>query len=238
MGIGRRSEEAGSLRYCCGADAVLLGLCQQTQLGHLIIDNDNFVGNHRQVTIPAAGDYDAHLNYGKFEEKDEYEAKSASGTYVVAFANCNDGGRKVIVEGTTVWKSRHGYLPGDMFGAMYFNAFLFALYFVFLMWYGITMKMHEDANIPIQNWVFATIAMGCLELFFKAGDMFVWNEDGSRFWVAFYVGTLLYTLIPSKFKCSSNYVILPLHRRHYWCFETWYFEVFDCNGLLGMGNSP
>lgn len=157
----------------------------------MIIDNDNFVGNHRQVTIPATGEYDAHLNYGKFEEQGEFEAKSASGKYVVAFANCNDGGRQVIVEGKTVWKSRHGYLPGDLFGLMYFNAFLFAVYFVVLMWYGITMKMYEDANIPIQNWVFATIAMGCLELFFKAGDMFVWNEDGSRFWVAFYVGTLL-----------------------------------------------
>lgn len=204
----------------------------------MIIDNDNFVGNHRQVTIPAAGDYDAHLSYGKFEEQGEFEAKSASGTYVVAFANCNDGGRKVIVEGKTVWKSRHGYLPGDLFGAMYFNAFLFALYFVVLMWYGITMKMHEDANIPIQNWVFATIAMGCLELFFKAGDMFVWNEDGSRFWVAFYVGTLLLSLIPSKFKCSFNYAILILHRRYYWCFETWYFQVFDCNAFFGMGSSP
>lgn len=97
----------------------------------------------------------------------------------------------MIVEGHTVWKSRHGYLPGDKFGLMYFYAFIFLTYFVILVWYGISMKMYEDANIPIQSWIFATISMGTLELFFLAGDLFVWNEDGTRFWVAYYVGTLL-----------------------------------------------
>ena len=60
-----------------------------------------------------------------------------------------------------------------------------------LLWFGVSMKMFEDANIPIQNWIFATISMGSLELFFRTGDLFVWNEDGTRFWVAFYVGELL-----------------------------------------------
>ena len=34
-----------------------------------------------------------------------------------------------------------------------------------------------------------TISIGTLELFFRTGDLFVWNEDGSRFWIAFYLGT-------------------------------------------------
>jgi len=192
LGIGKRSE-AGVPRYCCSDDAVNLGLCQKTQLGHLIIDNDNFVGNHRQVIIPPTGD--THVDYSRFEEK------SGSGTYVVAFANCNERGRKVIVEGKTVWKSRHGFLPGDLFGLMYFNVFLFGIYFVVFLWYAVTMKMYEDANIPIQNWVAATIFMGCMELFFKAGDLFVWNEDGYRFWIAFYIGIIMGVLKRGISRC-------------------------------------
>jgi hypothetical protein len=49
-----------------------------------------------------------HLKYGRFDEQD-------SGKFVVVFANCNQEGRTVIVEGHTVWKSLHGYLPRDKF---------------------------------------------------------------------------------------------------------------------------
>jgi hypothetical protein len=53
------------------------------------------------------------------------------------------------------------------------------------------MKMFEDANIPIQSWIFGTICVGTLELFFRSGDLFVWNEDGNRLWVAYYVGIIV-----------------------------------------------
>jgi hypothetical protein len=181
LGIGARSEE-GVLRFCCSDDAMEMGLCDGSHYGRLIMDTDKFTGKHRLVNIPASGDYDSHLQFGRFEER------TGNGKYAVVFANCNNDGREIIVEGKTVWKSRHGYLPGDLFGLMYFDAILFFVYFLILLWYGVTMKMYEDENIPIQNWIFGTISMGCLELFFRAGDLFVWNEDGKRFWVAFYVG--------------------------------------------------
>lgn len=181
MGIGARADD-GVLWYCCSSEAIDSGLCQGTQYGRLIMDTDKFDGKHRLVNIPKNGEYDDFLKYGKFEEKSE------NGRYVVVFANCNEEGRQVIVRGHTVWKSRHGFLPGDLFGLMYFCAIMFLVYFLILCWYGITMKIHEDANIPIQSWIFGTISMGCLELFFDAGDLFVWNEDGSRFWIAFYIG--------------------------------------------------
>lgn len=190
LGIGSRSED-GDLRYCCSDDAIQMGLCSGTQFGRLIMDTDKFQGKHRLVNIPKAGVYDDFLKYGRFEQK------SGNGKYAVVFANCNDEGRQVIVQGHTVWKSRHGYLPGDLFGLMYFDAIMFLIYFVILCWYGITMKMHEDANIPIQSWIFATISMGCLELFFRSGDLFVWNEDGYRFWIAFYVGKYYSWLVRS-----------------------------------------
>lgn len=194
LGVGARSED-GNLRYCCSSDAISMGLCAGTQFGRLIMDAENFAGKHRMINIPAVGTYSNYLKYGRFEETEQ------SGKYLVVFANCNDEGRQVIVEGKTVWKSAHGYLPGDLFGLMYFYAFLFLAYFAILIWYGITMKMFEDANIPIQTWIFGTIFMGTLEVFFRSGDLFVWNEDGTRFWVAYYVGIIIGVLKRGISRC-------------------------------------
>jgi hypothetical protein len=167
-----------------------LKLCDGSQYGRLILDNNKFGspaigGKRRIINVPSSGDFDGKLKYGVFEEP------SNNGKYVLLLANCNDEGRTVRVTGNAVWKSMHGYLPGDLFGLMYFFAILTGIYFVLLVWYGVTMKKYEDSNIPIQQWIFATICMGTLELFFRTGDLFVWNEDGTRFWVAFYVGACL-----------------------------------------------
>mmetsp|Transcript_276 Transcript_276/g.691 ORF Transcript_276/g.691 Transcript_276/m.691 type:complete len:550 (-) Transcript_276:214-1863(-) len=194
LGIGAKSTD-DIVRYCCTDDAIGMGLCAGTQFGRLIMDSENFVGKHRLINVPANGKYSNHLKYGLFEETVE------SGKYAVVFANCNGEGRRVIVEGHTIWRSKHGYLPGDLFGLMYFYAFLFLVYFASLTWYGIAMKMFEDANIPIQSWIFGTICMGTLEVFFRAGDLFVWNEDGSRFWVAYYVGVIIGVLKRGISRC-------------------------------------
>ncbi len=149
------------------------------------MDGAKFAGKHRLVNIPATGEYDSNLKYGKFEEQE-----GTSGKYAVVFANCNDAGRPVIVEGVTEWKSRYGYLPGDLFGLMNFFAVLFFVYLGLFLWYGINMKRYEEAKIPIQGWILGTIAMGSLEIFFRTGDLFIWNEEGNRFWLAFYIGKL------------------------------------------------
>lgn len=183
LGIGTRSEDGNDLRYCCTPEAISIGLCRGTQKGRLIMDPEKYQGKvrpisfrlldafvgiprltfsirlpkHRLVNVPADGYFTSHLKYGRFEETQN------SGKYVVVFANCNQEGRAVIVEGHTVWKSLHGYLPGDKFGLMYFYGIFFLVYLAILLWYGVAMKMYEDANIPIQSWIFATISMGTLE---------------------------------------------------------------------------
>lgn len=198
------------------------------------MDAQKFKGKHRLINIPASGDYDNNLKYGRFEEK------SGNGKYVVVFANCNDEGRPVIVEGHTVWKSHHGYLPGDLFGLMYFLAFMFFVYFIMLLWYGITMKIYEDANIPIQTWIFGTIAMGCLELFFRTGDLFVWNEDGTRFWIAYYVGEYSLARDTEKSSRSLNPFLLFCCARRSYCGspEKGYQSLSDSYGISGLGSRP
>jgi hypothetical protein len=197
LGIGARTED-GVIRYCCSNDAIDLGLCQGSQYGRLIMDATKFSGKHRYKNVPAAGEFDEQLKYGRFEQK------SDSGKYVLAMANCNDEGRPVKVKGHTIWKSVHGYLPADLFGLMYFFAALTIIYFFMLAWYGITMRLHEESTIPIQRWIFGTICLGTLELFFRTGDLFVWNEDGTRFWFAFYVGkSLRIKDLSSEFSAES-----------------------------------
>mmetsp|Transcript_24448 Transcript_24448/g.57962 ORF Transcript_24448/g.57962 Transcript_24448/m.57962 type:complete len:346 (+) Transcript_24448:101-1138(+) len=181
LGVGARTEDMEDVRWCCSPDAVQLGLCRGTQLGRLILQ-DSFEGKHRSVNVPATGEYSDHLSSGPFKIKDQ------SGKFIVVFANCNDNGRPIMIQGKTVWKSNHGYLPGDLFGLMYFYAILFLVYLAVLIWYGVLMKMYEEESIELQSWIWGTISIGTLELFFRAGDLFVWNEDGSRFWIAFYLG--------------------------------------------------
>jgi hypothetical protein len=50
------------------------------------------------------------------------------------YANCDEAGRDIFVSGVSVWKSRHGYLPGELFGFMYFYVAATVVYFIMLIW--------------------------------------------------------------------------------------------------------
>lgn len=186
LGIGS-SDPKGGVRWCCSNDAIDFGYCAggDAQYGRLIVNSTLFEGQHRFIDVPATGSLEASVHYAKLEEP------TISGKYVLVIANCNDEGRDVFVNGKYIWKSVHGYLPGDLFGEMFFFAFLTAVYLTLALWYGITMKVYEDAAIPIQKWILGAIVLGLLETFFRSGDYLVWNADGHRFWFAMYTGVLV-----------------------------------------------
>eukprot|EP00934_Nitzschia_sp_Nitz4_P001010 Nitzschia sp. Nitz4//scaffold3_size479765//84686//86702//NITZ4_000033-RA/size479765-processed-gene-0.89-mRNA-1//-1//CDS//3329550557//1010//frame0 len=186
LGVGRQNE-AGALSYCCSAQAIANGLCLSSAAGHIILQEDVFAGHHRMVSIPATGSYDGY----SFSKTGKFSENGPSGKYAVVFANCNDYGRTIMIKGETEWLSRGGYLPGTLFGTMYFYLVMFLSYGGLLAWYAVLMKMYEESKIPIQGWILATIGMGCLEFFFRLGDLFVWNEDGRRFWIAYYIGVIV-----------------------------------------------
>mmetsp|Transcript_24166 Transcript_24166/g.50613 ORF Transcript_24166/g.50613 Transcript_24166/m.50613 type:complete len:325 (+) Transcript_24166:402-1376(+) len=107
-------------------------------------------------------------------------------------SNCNDLiGRNLTVSGEYFWKSSHGYLPGNLFGEMYFFSALTIFYAILLAWYGLKMSIYRDEIIPIQKWVLTTVGIGLLEVFFKGGDLWVWNIDGERFWFSLYTGVVV-----------------------------------------------
>lgn len=177
LGVGAKHDDG--TRWCCSDDAVRLGLCAGGQdLDRLIVDTEKLKGYRRSVEIAYTGEVSGTVQNGKMKAK-------KSGRYVVIFANCDDSGRDILVSGTASWKSVHGYLPGNLYGFMFFYAALTIVYFVLVLWYGISMHLNVESRIPIEKWVLTTIILGLLEMLFKLGDFFVWNEDGyQENWIA------------------------------------------------------
>merc|ERR1719438_574802 len=112
-----------------------------------------------------------------------------SGKYTIVFSNCNPEDRNLTITGSYTLKSSHGYLPGNLFGELYYFIYLSVAYLILFLWYGLSMKYYQDSIIPIQQWILTTTAIAFLECFFKARDLWVWNVDGYRFWFATYTGT-------------------------------------------------
>ena len=182
LGVGA-SDADGNLRWCCSDDAVALGFCQaDRQYGRLIINQEKFQGDHRVLAIPASGHVERRITDGRMDFATE------EGRYVMIISNCNDYGRDLQVTGSYEFVSKHGYLPGELFGEMYFFAAITVIYFILFLWYGCSMQCYSESRIEVQKWIILSIGLGLLETFFKTGDYFVWNEDGTRVWYAMYVG--------------------------------------------------
>ena len=156
LGVGNRSED-GSLRWCCSPEALALGACEEEDYGRLMIDKEKYMGQHRFILVPDEGPMSKQIKYGKVEELE-------SGTYVVLYANCNERGREIFVQGESVWKSEHGYLPGELYGFMYFYIFTTMLYFGLMVWFGIGMYVNEEYRIEIEKWILFAIVLGLLEV--------------------------------------------------------------------------
>lgn len=131
----------------------------------LFLTHSSFITDVKSyVEIPPTGQMVDGIRYGKIEEPTE------SGRYIVVFANCNDLGREVLVSGAAVWKSAHGYLPGELFHFFYFYVVLTLVYAGLLAGYVYSMNKYAEARIPIEKWIAGTIFMGLLECFFRTGE--------------------------------------------------------------------
>lgn len=185
LGVGAREDEK-TIRWCCNSDAIQKGLCEDSTAtrDRLIINGDTFSGEHRYINIPPTGPMNKQIHYGELHVEN-------SGRYVAVFANCHAYGREIRVHGSTAWKSKHGYLPGQLFEFMYFYMGVTVVYFMLLATYCYLMHKNEESRIPIEKWVLMAILLGCLEMFFRTGDYLVWNEDGKRHNFIMYIGIAL-----------------------------------------------
>ncbi|GAX23593.1 hypothetical protein FisN_12Hh159 [Fistulifera solaris] len=173
LGVGGRADD-GTLRWCCSNDAIDKGLCdrdQAAQYGRIIVDKSKYTGDSRYVNIPSAGDVSKRIKLGKLDQREQ-------GHYVVVMANCDPSGRPVAVKGNMIWKSEHGYLPGQLFGIMWFYIYVTLGYIAFVLWYGISMIKNKESRIPIEKWILATICLGLVESFYQAVHLLLWNGQG------------------------------------------------------------
>ncbi|KAL7574895.1 hypothetical protein ACA910_010726 [Epithemia clementina (nom. ined.)] len=187
LGVGAKKEDAS--RWCCSDDAIELGMCSYEQKGRLILQDDNstgtqFMGEKRSINVPLSGSTTKNLKYGKFEEQ-------TSGRYVVLFANCDSDGREVRVVGHSVWKSVHGYLPGELYGFMYFYAIMALVYVLLTVWYALLMHFNKESRIPIEKWILMTMTMGLSEMALCASFYFLWNTSGIRPMILDYGGVIV-----------------------------------------------
>jgi hypothetical protein len=86
---------------------------------------------------------------------------------------------------------------------MFFYAGLAAIYFVVTLWYHCGMKMYQEAAIPIQKYILATMVVGFLEVAFLGIDLFIWNINGLRYPAVAYTG---------KFFSITNEVVLDIKK--------------------------
>lgn len=174
LGVGARDTYVdGDVSYCCGEDTAARAICTTDDVGRLIIDQSKFTGEHRTAKVPTTADANFKLDNSMFEI-------TQTGEYVMLLGNCDDYGMEVLALGNMEWKSVGGYLPGDLFGLMFFYAGLTAFYLLLAVWYWCGMKMFQDAAIPIQKYIIATIILGLFELFTRALDLGIWNMQGLR----------------------------------------------------------
>ena len=71
---------------------------------------------------------------------------------------------------------------------MFFYGATTAVFFVLGLWYYFGMRMFQEAAIPIQKYVLATIVLGFLGTGFKSIDLLLWNINGTRSPVVMYIG--------------------------------------------------
>jgi len=181
LGIGLSLGD-GESAWCCSQETMDLGLCSSGMRGKLMLDSDIFSGTYISIYVP-------RYEIGKPGGSAAIMRTHVSGKQFMFIANC--GNTDVSMSGTAAWKSKHGYLPGYLWGELILFAILTILYAVLLAWYWYKMNKFAEHNIDIHKWLVLTILIGALEVFFKAGDFWVWNEDGERFDSITYTGVLL-----------------------------------------------
>lgn len=209
LGIGGKNDE-GALRYCCTKDAIDWGLCKEEDSGRLIVQHGDFGGKHKFIDLPPTGEVPKKLKDGLFQfDNDKTDGfDDYTGEYVIVFANCNEDGRPVKVSGDTVWKSAHGYLPGELFGFMYFYAVVAGVYVALLVFYGVSMQMNKDSRIAIEKWILITIFLGMAEMAFRTVDYMAWNSAGHRPMILVYFGILMGVMKRGISRCLAVMVSL------------------------------
>jgi Lung seven transmembrane receptor len=175
LGVGSRSSDSGILQFCCTEKTAKSGYCSNSPetIGRLIVDDNKFRGDRRSIAVPHKGTMNKTMKYGKMEQTE-------SATYVLLFANCNQMGREILVTGHVVWMSKHGYIPGELFGFVVLFTVMGVMYTALLACYGRAMYLHRMCIKPIEKCICSLVMLGLLNMIVHIVDYLIWNKLGRR----------------------------------------------------------
>lgn len=190
LGIGKLTPDDQELRWCCSEETVPLGLCTSNDIGRLLIDSNKFNGIQLSISVP----YDGNEVIVKNDSSNEQQyiiSEDKSADYAVMFGNCNTlYGRQVAVIGNLIFESKHGYLPGELYGFMLFYIMITFVYIILFVWYALLMKLNYESRIDIEKWIITAISLGCFEMVFRTLDYLIWNQNGIRSNAIIWIGIL------------------------------------------------
>ena len=187
LGIGENGN--GDLLWCCTEEHLARGRCDGP-VDRLILDRNKFQGLARSLDIPGPPDTLSKqiLKNPVFD----IPSTSASGKYVLIMANCNVNGRLVEAEGTYAYRSKSGYLPADLIGAMRFYFLMLIVYSLLILaacwglgysyWPRTLLSSSRQGRrqLFVERGILLTIGLGWLEAALRSLDFFLWNVRGTH----------------------------------------------------------
>jgi Lung seven transmembrane receptor len=81
----------------------------------------------------------------------------------------------VQVTGSSICKSIHGYLPGDIYPFSLFYQYVSYLYVTLGVTYGTMMITYRNYSIPIEKYILLSISIGLCEMMCRYKDLDRWN---------------------------------------------------------------
>jgi Lung seven transmembrane receptor len=165
--------------YCCRWRAVKAGACTTADPPDSMILQDSFAGHHRAVAIPqkgggAAAGWTGTVRNGTI-------VLSEPGTYVVAFAYCDDNDDddfRVLLSGEVVFESEHGYLPAELAPYAVLTIVLAAACSGLFAWFLARMVRYASSRIPVEKWILLTLLLAGTEACLQVAGYAVWNQAG------------------------------------------------------------
>ncbi|EFJ13744.1 hypothetical protein SELMODRAFT_121878 [Selaginella moellendorffii] len=162
----------GHLALCCTPDLARDVGCNQGEV--ILRHNPENAGSPKAINVFFRGN-DLTTTMGVEEVK-----ITKSGMYILYFVYCDPQLDGLMIDGKTVWKNPHGYLPGRMVALMTFYGFMSLAYLALgLVWFLQYSRFWKDI-LQLQNWITLVIGLGMTEMSFWYFDYANFNIRGGR----------------------------------------------------------
>ncbi|CAM6124970.1 unnamed protein product [Calypogeia fissa] len=168
--IGTRIH--GQKAFCCSADLSKQLPCREGEV----------------ILHPSAEDPQWPLNLHLYFHGKDLEIKfpfrevniTRTGMYTLYFITCDTRLSGLVVDGKTIWKNPHGYLPGRMAPLELFYGFLSLLYLALgIFWFLQYLRFWKDI-LHLQNCITVVIGLGMLEMALWYFEYANFNHTGLR----------------------------------------------------------